>query len=134
MNTGAFANGYSLRSVTIPRSVEIVGDSVFGGCRSLKTVYNYAVTPQRINGSVFAEVDQSRCTLYVPKGSVPAYRAADVWKDFVIEEMPAQEGVETPSGSPLKGREGAPQRHAPHRVQRQDLQCPRRRAPLTSES
>ena len=103
INTGAFANGYSLRSVTIPRSVEIVGDSVFGGCRSLKTVYNYAVTPQRINGSVFAEVDKSRCTLYVPKGSVPAYRAADVWKDFVIEEMPAQEGVETPSGAPSRG-------------------------------
>ena len=41
--------------------------------------------------------------LYVPNGSKQSYESADVWRRFVIEEMPAQEGVETPSGSPSRG-------------------------------
>ena len=103
LKTSAFQNCYSLRTVTIPSSTVLIEDYVFADCYSLKTVYNYATAPQSINAGVFDRVDISKCTLYVPKGSVPAYRAADVWKDFVIEEMPAQEGVETPSGSPSRG-------------------------------
>ena len=94
LNSGAFVNCYSLRSVTIPSSMEMISDSVFGGCRSLETVYNYAETPQNIYRDVFAGVDISKCTLYVPKGSKPAYEAADVWKNFVIEEIAEGSAVE----------------------------------------
>ncbi len=90
LNEGAFANCYSLSSVSIPSSTDFIANSVFHQCKNLKTIYNYATTPQDINYSeygVFMNVEQSQCTLYVPKGSKPAYEAAPVWQDFIIEEM-----------------------------------------------
>ena len=34
------------------------------------------------SGSVFEGVDKETCILYVPEGSVDAYKAASEWKDF----------------------------------------------------
>ncbi len=107
---GAFYACYSLESVTIPSNSVIIEDYAFELCYNLKTIYNYATVPQAITEKVFYDyqyddyiLDQSQCTLYVPKGSKPSYQAAAVWKEFKIEEMPALEGIETPSGSPSRG-------------------------------
>jgi len=65
----------------------------------LIAIYNYAITPQEINATVFGgsilEVDKSVCKLYVPSGSINAYKTADVWKEFSnILPISQTEGVE----------------------------------------
>ena len=104
LKEGAFWSCSALETVEIPGSTVIIEDKVFADCRSLKTVYNYATVPQTINWNVFDNVDISKCTLYVPKGSKAAYKAANVWKEFIIEEIaePGKEGIEN-TPSPLWG-------------------------------
>ena len=90
----SFRNCYSLGTLIIPSATTIIEDYVFANCRSLKTVFNYAATPQLIDESVFYNVDVSQCMLYVPNGSKQSYESADVWRRFVIEEMPALEAID----------------------------------------
>ena len=86
----AFNACEDLTSVTIPNSVTSIGERAFVGCTGLTSVTNYAVTPQTINNSfVFTGVNTSSCTLYVPEESISLYSAADVWKDFTIQAIPA---------------------------------------------
>ncbi|MBR5436494.1 MAG: hypothetical protein IK120_06485 [Muribaculaceae bacterium] len=55
---------------------------------------NYALTPQTIDDYVFYGVDISNCKLYVWHESLDAYKAANVWKDFDIQDLGGVEGVE----------------------------------------
>jgi len=88
----AFSNCGSLISVTIPNSVTRIGYSVFARCSSLTSIYNYAITPQTMNSTIFSNVNLSSCTLHVPCGSLAAYQAANVWKDFTnIQAIPGTE-------------------------------------------
>lgn len=89
-----FKDLYALSSLTIPEGVSIISEGAFANCKLLKTVYNYAMIPQSIDASVFNGVDVSKCTLYVPKGSKPAYEAAAVWKDFIVKEIDPQEAID----------------------------------------
>ena len=89
-----------LTSVTLPASLTYIGHRAFGRCVKLKSVYNYAVTPQTLQDEVFQEIDLSQDTLYVPWHSIPAYQAAAVWKDFgTITYIPGTEPVSYNSGS-----------------------------------
>ena len=90
----AFVGCRSLTSVTIGNSVTSIGDYAFYNCHSLTSVTNYAATPQTINNNVFYSVNKSACTLYVPKGSLSTYQAADVWKEFgTIIGIDAPQGI-----------------------------------------
>ena len=78
----AFNNCSGLTSVTIGSNVMIIGSVAFSGCASLTDIYNNASTPQIINNDMFYGANISACTLHVPCGSLAAYKAAEVWKDF----------------------------------------------------
>ena len=56
-------------------------------CKSLTTIYNYAVTPQEVEAVTFLMVPTAACTLYVPEESVELYKAAPVWKNFNVQAM-----------------------------------------------
>ena len=81
---GEYAISYctQLKQIEIPSSVTTIDDQAFYGCETLRTVTNYATTPQAISQYVFDYRVRTYGTLYVPKGSVELYRAAEGWKDF----------------------------------------------------
>ena len=54
-------------------------DYLFNGCINLNEVTACASTPPTANTNCFSNYD---ATLYVPKGSVSAYKNANVWKNF----------------------------------------------------
>ena len=83
---GMCADFDALTSIIIPASVTEIGSWAFAYCTSLEVVYNNATTPQPITRDVFNGVDISKCRLVVPAGSIALYKAADVWKEFIIEE------------------------------------------------
>ena len=62
-------------------------------CTGLTSVTCFATTPPQLDYGVFSGVDIS-IPLYVPAGSVSAYKSADQWKDFTNILPISQQGVE----------------------------------------
>lgn len=93
----AFKDNTALTAVTIPETVVAIGQGAFAGCTGLAAIYAYAAEPANLAtattraeaaSSVFEGVDKETCVLYVPKGCVEKYRAAEGWGEFIhIEEM-----------------------------------------------
>ena len=78
----AFYDDSNLFTVEIPESVTEI-DSYAFACPNLINIYCHGATPANIaDETVFSEIDKDQCTLYVPEGSVEAYRTAKYWKDF----------------------------------------------------
>ena len=84
----AFADCTGLTSITIPNSTTNIWKGAFRYCIGLNSVTNYATTPQ-IVGDVFyvdtydnQDIIEKRCKLYVPKGSIDAYKISAEWKGF----------------------------------------------------
>ena len=81
IGTWAFEGCGSLTSVRIGNSVTRIRNGAFFGCSGLTSITCEAVTPPTLS-STFSGVDKSTCVLYVPAGSVSAYKYADEWKYF----------------------------------------------------
>ena len=96
----AFEGCTQLSSILIPKNVIFIGANAFADCTGLSTMTCIAPTPPTMgqfanpsaNSEIFARVDVSNATLYVPAESVDAYKNADQWKDFgqilPIEQTP----------------------------------------------
>jgi hypothetical protein len=79
---GAFNRCTSLASVTIPNSVTTIGNGAFNRCTGLTSVTVNWLNPLVIDASIFFNVTLSNVTLNVPAGTLAAYQAAAIWKDF----------------------------------------------------
>lgn len=79
IGNSAFA-GTDIISVTIPGTVTAIADNAFNGCSKLTEVKVEINTPLSIAVNVFS--NRANATLYVPKGSRPAYLEAAYWKEF----------------------------------------------------
>lgn len=102
-----FEKNVGLTSVTIPSSIDFIGEYAFAGCSNLKSItVNRSepidlATPASVRGlqtrsdgnTVFEGVDKATCILYVPNGSVEAYKAAEVWKEFQIIKPISETGI-----------------------------------------
>jgi len=107
----AFVGCSNLTSITIPASVTTIEDyalaicyddggwgcpsdpffapqrrSANSNCDNLTSITCYAVNPPDLGDYVFDGVDKS-IPLYVPVGSVEAYKSADQWKDFNVQAI-----------------------------------------------
>ena len=77
----AFAECCNLTSVTIPDSVTTIGYAAFQYCTSLTSVYCKATTPPAGGLDMF-NANASGRKIYVPAGSVEAYKSATRWREY----------------------------------------------------
>ena len=77
----AFRLCSSLTTITIPSSVTSIGESAFYRCDALTSVTCKATTPPTLGEDVFNNIDNT-IPVYVPCGSISAYKAADLWNYF----------------------------------------------------
>ena len=81
----AFEGCTGLTSVTIPNSVTTLGSATFRDCTGLTSMTVEATNPP----SSSSIVSDYKIPLYVPAGSVDAYKAAYEWKKFTnIQAIP----------------------------------------------
>ena len=81
----AFCNCNSLRSIRIPATTTNIGQTAFSST-SLEEIRTEIQDPStvQINYWAFMSTNKETCRLIVPQGTVEAYKAANVWKDFKI--------------------------------------------------
>jgi hypothetical protein len=84
----AFTECGNLYTLRLDASLDSIGNCAFAGCPTLSYIYCDIVVPLKVNSNVFDSVNKSKCSLYVPKGSGDAYKAAPVWKDFYVLDGP----------------------------------------------
>ena len=77
----AFQNCTNLRTVVIGSNCQGINYAAFYGCPSLTSVTCYATTPPHITQGAPAFQGHS-ATLYVPAGSIEAYKNATDWESF----------------------------------------------------
>ena len=80
-----------LRTLYIGENTASIPDKTFVNNKNLFEVYSNATTPPSIGTATFGSETYSYATLYVPQGSVDAYKAATGWSKFEdIQELPFQ--------------------------------------------
>ena len=88
LGTLAFRNCSALTQVTLPASLTKVGIDVFAGHGPSIVFTSLATTPPFHNGS-FPLGEIAGVTLYVPQGSLEAYKSAFGWGDYLIYAIQA---------------------------------------------
>ncbi len=99
IGTYAFGRCSGLTSVTIGNSVARIGNSAFGGCSALVKLVSLNTTPPTCGVWTLKNINKEKCTLYVPKNSLEAYKAADQWKDFKNMEKMEDTGISLPGSN-----------------------------------
>ena len=84
----AFSYCSKLKSITIGNNVTSIGQYAFSDCESLTSITVLATTPPTLSGYVFESTNN--CPIYVPSGSVDAYKAPSGWSDYAsrIQAIP----------------------------------------------
>ena len=77
----AFFECSEMREVIIPASLDSIGDGAFYGCTGLTALTCKAVTPPTLHKNNVFYGAPTTATLYVPEGSVDAYKATK-WNYF----------------------------------------------------
>lgn len=76
IGTNVFSSCYSLVIVTIPSSVTSIKNNAFSACYGLSELHFKRSTPPSVaNSNAFSSLPTD-CTIYVPTGSLSAYRTA----------------------------------------------------------
>jgi hypothetical protein len=78
----AFAGCSSLTSVTIGNSVRSIGNSAFAYCTELLNVYCYAENVPSTESDAFDGSYPENATLHVPDASIDSYKATNPWSSF----------------------------------------------------
>ena len=84
-----FVECSNLPSLTIPSGVTSIGESAFAGCACLTSLTIEATTPPTLGDYPFDSTPNS-LIIYVPSGSVDAYKAASGWSNYAsrIQAIP----------------------------------------------
>jgi hypothetical protein len=86
---GAFEDCSGLTSITIPQSVLEIFHTAFNGCSGLSSIHCQGeIPPNSGTYGAFEKSIYSTATLFVPKGSLNAYKECQSWSPFkkIVEE------------------------------------------------
>ena len=78
----AFRYCFGLTFLTIPCNVTSIGNMAFFNCYQLTDIYCSAENVPTTGYGAFDAINGDNVTLYVPAGSVEAYKTESPWKDF----------------------------------------------------
>lgn len=78
----AFEGCTNLKRITIPSNVTLIGQNVFDECTNLENVISLSVVPPSISDNTFPSSVILWTTLYVPQGSLKAYKESSTWSQF----------------------------------------------------
>ncbi len=89
ISESAFRGSSNLKNITIPSTVNKIGDNVFANCTQILNIDCKVISPIEISSNVFPG---STASLYVPasddtnseEAPVNKYGKADVWKNFSV--------------------------------------------------
>lgn len=70
----------NLTSITLPSSVETIGNGAFHECTSLEELYCKALNPPTTGSSILGSTNNYK--IYVPYESLATYKEADGWIDY----------------------------------------------------
>lgn len=85
----AFYGCSYLEDLVLPSSLQTIGDNGFSLCSKLGRIIVNAAVPPVVEAKTFYEVDRS-IPVYVPKGSLEAYKADAYWSEFrLLDDDPA---------------------------------------------
>ena len=85
----AFYGCSYLEDLVLPSSLQTIGDNCFSLCSKLERIIVNAAIPPAIEAKTFYEVNRS-IPVYVPKGSLEAYKADTYWSEFrLLDDDPA---------------------------------------------
>lgn len=80
----AFESCVNLDSVTLPKNVANIGAYAFASCTALKSVVSNNPVPPVCGEEAFYEVETANCSLEVPDSVVSLYSETSPWSDFNI--------------------------------------------------
>ncbi len=87
LNRNSLCNLPNLRKVVMPFDVIHYFWDSFNECPAIEEIWQRCETPYPLGENCFSDTDKEKCILYVPKGTLEAYRNKEGWKEFVnIEE------------------------------------------------
>ena len=98
----AFRNCSELTSVTIGSGVTSIGGMAFDGC-DIPEVISKIEEPFAIDAYTFSANTFYNATLYVPEGTIDAYKATEGWKKFKFIEERERKKCATPTISFVNG-------------------------------
>lgn len=75
-----FLNFTALQSITIPSGVTNIPTACFSGCTNFSSITLLSTTPPVLGDNAFKDTNLSH--IYVPSGSVQAYKDADGWNSY----------------------------------------------------
>ncbi len=88
----AFSGCSSLKYFAFGTQVATIGQEAFSDCTAIEEIISKAQVAPYCGSQALDDINKWECKLYVPKGCMAVYEAADQWKDFFFKE----EGKDTP--------------------------------------
>jgi hypothetical protein len=100
----AFSGASSLKYFAFGSQVAEIGEEAFSDCAAVIEIISKAATPPACGSQALDDVNKWDCKLYVPKGKLSAYQAADQWKDFFFSDEGEGTSEQNPDGQPTTGK------------------------------
>ncbi len=82
----AFSGCSSLKFFTFGSEVKTIGQEAFSDCTAVTEITSRAITPPTCGSQALDDINKWECKLYVPKGHLADYQAAEQWKEFLFAE------------------------------------------------
>ena len=82
----AFSGCQSLKFFTFGSEVKTLGQEAFSDCTAVTEISSRAITPPICGNQALDDINKWDCKLYVPKGHLADYQAAEQWKEFFFAE------------------------------------------------